>query len=639
MALTKEFDVVVVGAGHAGIEAALSAARLGSRVLVITTNLKRIGYMSCNPAIGGLAKGHMVRELDALGGEMGMAADSSCIQFRRLNAKKGPAVRGSRSQCDKDLYSRYMSNILNNEHRIDLIEAEVKGLLLEKGTCRGVIVGDGSQVLSRCVVITAGTFMNAVMHVGREKTSGGRVGDKATSGLSDQLRAEGFQVHRLKTGTPPRLDANSIDFSLTEPQGGDEIFYPFSFRSHAQLALPQVECFLTHTNEETHDFIRKNLHLSPIYSGEIEGKGPRYCPSIEDKVVRFATKSRHQTFLEPEGINTNSIYLQGISTSLPAETQDQFVRSIPALRNVKFLKFGYAVEYDFLEPTQLKKTLETKGISGLFLAGQINGTSGYEEAAVQGFIGGVNASLMAQGKGEFTLGRHEAYIGVLIDDLVNKGTSEPYRMFTSRAEHRLHLREDNTWDRLRGQSIGLGVLSLKTTERLEALKSTREALKLRLQKKVIVPNGLTQEKITQLGSSPLLKPTSLASFLKRPEIKFDDLYHFDPGLSEFGVEARESAEIEIRYEGYIKKQMEILEMVNRRMEIVIPEDFDYSKIQGLKVEEKEKLSASKPRTLADAVRISGVNPSAIQILFIYLKAHKQNPTAKRSPPPSSEVLG
>ena len=612
------YDVIVVGAGHAGIEACLATSRLGLNTLIVTTNTDRIGYMSCNPSIGGLAKGHMVRELDILGGQMGVAADKTCIQYKRLNSSKGPAVRGTRVQNDKHEYNRFMTGTLTSQKNLTVRQGEVKRLLLDGNICNGVVLDDGSEVKSKAVVITAGTFMNGVMHIGLEQSPGGRVGDKASVGLSDQLKEFGFNVQRLKTGTPPRLLKDSIDWSKTIPQYGDAHFFPFSLRSKDEFELPQVACHLTRTTAETHEIIRSNLDKSPLFCGIIEGVGPRYCPSIEDKITRFAERDSHQTFLEPEGLNTDLIYLQGISTSLPEEVQYQFLRTIPGLENVKIVRPGYAVEYDFIEPTQIHHTLKTRTIDRLFLAGQINGTSGYEEAAVQGFVAGINAAHFVLQRDEFILNRDEAYIGVLIDDLVTKGTREPYRMMTSRAEHRLILREDNTLDRLAKRSSALGLLSEVDLAKLNSISQQRKSLSDYLKNNKIFPTQEMQEKLRSKSLVTMTKSLTLEEFLRRtdvnPQIMAD--LGFDMNLDPLVSEA---VEIDVKYAGYVRRQQDLIEQSKKFEEMILPEDLIYTSVRGLSNEEMDKLTRVRPRTLGQAQRISGVNPSAIQAIMIHLK--------------------
>ena len=632
----KNADIIIVGAGHAGIEAAMAASGLGLSTLLITTNLDRIGYMSCNPSIGGLAKGHMVRELDILGGHMGFAADQTCIQYKRLNSSKGPAVRGTRVQNDKKLYNQHMTQLLSSQPNLKVVQGDVKALILQNQVCCGVETQDGSKLHSTSVIITAGTFLNGVMHVGLQQSPGGRVGDQASIGLSDQLKENGFVVRRLKTGTPPRLLKDSIDWSKTVAQYGDESFFPFSLKSSRQFNLPQVACYLSRTNEQTHEIIRRNLDKSPMYCGIIEGTGPRYCPSIEDKISRFADRDSHQTFLEPEGLYSDLIYLQGISTSLPEEIQYEFLRTIPGLEKVVMARPGYAVEYDFIEPTQIWHTLETRTIQNLFLAGQINGTSGYEEAASQGFIAGVNAAHKILNKEKFILGRDQAYMGVLIDDLVTKGTREPYRMFTSRAEHRLILREDNALDRLSPVSQGLGLLGSDSLEVMQDLSSRRSQQKDYLKQTKIFPTQLIQAELVKRGLVEMTKSLTLEEFLRRTDVN-------PTLLSELGFAidsdplVSEAVEIDVKYMGYVKRQHELIQQAKKFEDLLLPQDFDYKSVKGLSKEEMDKLSSILPRTLGQAQRISGVNPSAIQAIMISLKSSssKEPHHGRLSSPPSS----
>ena len=618
-----DFDVIVVGAGHAGIEAAVAASRLGVQVGLVTNNLDRIGYMSCNPSIGGLGKGHMVKELDIFGAFMPRAADKNCIQFRRLNASKGPAVRGSRAQCDKDLYCKTAREFVISIENLKLIHGEASSLVLEKEKCQGVVLKDGSKISSKTVVLATGTFMNAVMHFGLKRIEGGRIGDESTVGISDQMRDFGFEISRLKTGTPARIHRDSVDWDVLREQPGDDRFIPFSYFSDRELKLPQIKCHVSHTNERTHEIIRNNLDKSPMFSGAIEGIGPRYCPSIEDKITRFADKEQHLSFLEPEGLNTEYVYVQGISTSLPEDVQYEFLKTMDGLLNVKIIKPGYAVEYDFVSPFEITHEMQSRKIDGLFLSGQINGTSGYEEAGAQGFLAGTNAALQVQERPAFRLERHEAYMGVLIDDLVTKGTKEPYRMMTSRAEHRLVLREDNNIERLAQKSFDLGLLKDEEKQRLEKLIEERSKYRVVLQKNKLVPNAKTQETLQSKNSAVLLKPLSGEELLRRKEITSLDLRDFELDVPT-DIDVWEPVEIEVKYKGYISRQQELIGQAKKMESQTIPKDLNYSRVVGLSREEIEKLVKVQPRTLGQVQRISGVNPSAVQALMIHLKAHRSS---------------
>lgn len=610
------YQVIVVGGGHAGCEAAFAAARMGCRTLLLTMSLDGVGVMSCNPAIGGLAKGHLVKEIDALGGEMGANIDATGIQFRVLNTKKGPAVRATRAQADRQLYRLRMKRALEDTEGLDLKQATVCGLHVEQGRVAGVKTREGLLFRAERVILTTGTFMQGLIHIGLNHYAAGRAGEPPSLGLSDDLRGLGFTLGRLKTGTPARLDASTIDFSGLEPQYGDSEPQPFSFLSDG-VEQRQVPCHITHTNERTHEIIRGGLDRSPLYSGVIEGVGPRYCPSIEDKVVRFPEKDSHQIFLEPEGLDTSEVYPNGVSTSLPYDVQLAFLRTIPGLERVEIMRPGYAIEYDFVPPTQLRPTMEARLVPGLFHAGQINGTSGYEEAAAQGLIAGINAVLSLRGEDSLVIGRDEGYIGVLIDDLVTLGTEEPYRMFTSRAEYRLLLREDNADLRLTPKGRRVGLVDERRWQRLNRKREGIERGRELLRQCRVGPKDIEVLKRLELGT--LKNGQTLEELLRRPEITIDRLAALYPQLSEVGVEARGQLEIETKYAGYIERQKEQIARMRKVENTTIPEDFDYQQVSGLSMEVIEKLERIRPENLGQASRISGVTPAAIGVLAVLLR--------------------
>ena len=619
--MDNKFDVIVVGAGHAGIEAALIANKLGAKTLLVTSKINTAGVMSCNPSIGGLGKGHIVKEIDMLGGVMGKITDLSAIQYKKLNRKKGPAVRGSRAQCDKWIYAEQAQRILKEKLKDKFIEGEVKELVIENNEVSGVVLDDGSRVSSKKVIITAGTFMRGVLHIGHKRIDGGRVGEKPSIGLSDQLSALGVEVKRLKTGTPPRLKKESIDWSTLDMEYGDDKYENFHFMNQHSFKHEVIGCGISYTNEETHQIINDNLNHSPLFTGAIQGAGPRYCPSIEDKVTRFADKNRHQTFLEPEGLNADSIYLQGISTSLPEDVQLKFLRTIEGLSNVEMIRPGYAVEYDFIQPTQLNYSFETRFLKGLYLAGQVNGTSGYEEAAGQGLIAGINAVLSLKNDEPLILPRYKAYMGVLVDDLVTKGTEEPYRMLTSRAEFRLMLREDNALERLFDYSNKYSLLNDEEFDYLNNLIEKRKSFSDILTRTVIVPNNSNNEALIKIGTEPLKKPTPISSLLSRSELTLDSIKSV--GLVPVSEDplVEEPVQISLKYAGYIKNELTRIEKVKKLETLEIPKDIKYEEFSGLSNEEIEKLNLVRPTNLAQAKTIQGVNPSAIQYLAIHISKY------------------
>lgn len=611
----KIYDVIVVGAGHAGCEAALAAARMGALTALFTINIETVAQMSCNPAIGGLAKGNIVKDIDALGGEMGINIDQTGIQFRILNMKKGPAVRSSRAQADKSLYHERMLEVIMQQSNLDLKQAVIEDVYIEHGSVAGVINDIGMLFRAKTVVICTGTFLRGLIHVGDKNYAAGRMNEFPSVGLSKSLAAAGYELGRLKTGTPARLDVNTIDFSKMEKHPGDDVMIPFSFETKS-IYLPQLPCWITYTNEKTHQIIRDNLHRSPLYSGVIQGVGPRYCPSIEDKVKKFPEKTKHQIFLEPEGLRSREYYANGFSSSLPIDVQIAMYRSVAGLENVEFVRPAYAIEYDFIQPTVLMPSLESKTVKGLFHAGQINGTSGYEEAAAQGLIAGINAALLVQDKEPFILNRDESYIGVMIDDLVNKGVDEPYRMFSSRAEYRLWLREDNAEHRLIEKGRELGLISNERYNRFLNEKVMLEQEMARLKEIKIRPVAEHQDFLDKCGIV-IDRGINALEILKRPEVKYEYLKEKFGGIDNKRVE--EQLEIIVKYEGYLIKQENEIAKFNKIEKVKIPENMNFAEIPGLRKEYVEKLNSIKPINLGQASRIKGMTPSAVSLLHVYIR--------------------
>jgi len=617
--ISEIYDVIVVGAGHAGCEAAAAAANLGSKTLLVTMNMQTIGQMSCNPAMGGIAKGQIVREIDAMGGYSGIIADKSAIQFKMLNLSKGPAMWSPRTQNDRMLFAEEWRLALENTPNLDFFQDMVKQLIIENGKAAGVVTSLGIEIRSKSVVLTNGTFLNGLIHVGDKQLGGGRMGEPRAFGITEQLVSLGFEAGRMKTGTPPRVDGRSLDYSKMEEQKGDENPQKFSYLDTPKLTK-QLSCHIVYTNETVHDILREGFDRSPMFNGTIQSLGPRYCPSIEDKINRFAERNRHQLFVEPEGWKTVEIYVNGFSSSLPEDVQIKAMKHIPGFENVKVFRPGYAIEYDYFPPTQLKHTLETKLVDNLYFAGQINGTTGYEEAAGQGLIAGINAHNKVKEKEEFILNRDEAYIGVLVDDLITKGTEEPYRMFTSRAEYRLLLRQDNADIRLTEKAFELGLAKEERLKRVQEKVAKSQELETFLRETSLKP-GVINPILESIESNPVDQAYRASQFLTRPNItleKLDNIEVIKEFTSQFDDEVREQAEVNIKYKGYIEKEKENVAKLNRLENVKIPEDFDYLKISSLSAEAKQKMNNVRPKTVAQAGRISGVSPADINVLLVYL---------------------